>query len=133
MGPMKMDAGFTPLIRHRLVEQILGMKPIETYTSLIFDEMAIKPMSIYLRQHRRVFGSVNYGNYRKYLRERPGVIANRLLCFVLKGIFTNYTIPVSYFFVRQLKAEDLVVMIRNILKELEAIGFRVTRLVGDDL
>jgi hypothetical protein len=94
--------------------------------------MAIKAMCVFVKNHGRLIGSVNYGKYGKYLNQNRTAMANRLLCFVLKGISTNYTVPVAYFFVRQLNAQDLVKLITNILKELEAIGFRVIRLVADD-
>jgi len=50
----------------------------------------------------------------------------------MKGISTNLTTLVAYFFVRQLKAEDLVKLIEAILNKIEQIGFKVIRLVADD-
>ena len=129
---MTMEAGVTTLIRTRLINQFKELSTIETYASLIFDEMAIKPMSVHLKNKGRAYGDVNYGSYKYLVKQKRGVLANRLLCFVMKGISTNFRIPVAYFFVRQIKAETLVVIIKNLLRELEEIGFRIIRLVGDD-
>jgi len=136
LGPMSMDVGMTPVIRwERLAFQLKELSHIEKYCSMIFDEMAIKPISTFVKQKGQMYGSVNFGRYRRKLKLKcfkSTELANRLLWFVLKGLSTNYRIPVSYFFVRKLKSEDLVKLITCTLEELEDIGYRVIRLVGDD-
>lgn len=92
--------------------------------------MAIKPKLIHLKQKGRIFGNVNFGNWLNY-RKEP--LANRLLCFVMKGLSSFYEIPVAYFLVRCLTGQQLIILIKKIVAELENIGFKVVRLVADDL
>ena len=86
LGPMSMEVGLTPLIKTRLQAEIQQMTPVETFCSLIFDEMAINAQYIYLRQRGRIFGSVNFGKYGRFLKKTRETSANRLL-FRVEGDF----------------------------------------------
>lgn len=60
-------------------------------------------------------------------------LANRLLCFVMSGLTRPYRIPVAYFFTCQLNAEALQKFALHVITQVEQIGFKVTRLVTDNL
>jgi hypothetical protein len=81
IGPMTMQAGMTTTIVQRLQEEFKQLSPLETYSSLIFDEMAIKA-STFVRQYGQIFGQVNFGNYRRLIKHKKDMLANRLLCCV---------------------------------------------------
>ncbi|KAL3187023.1 hypothetical protein MRX96_026116 [Rhipicephalus microplus] len=92
--------------------------------------MSIQKKVIYDRQVDRIFGLVDID----CKPQAGGVtkIANMLLCFVLRGLFTAYVIPVGYFFTRNLKHDRLHSRTFNMLKALEDVGFFVVRIVTDN-
>lgn len=60
-------------------------------------------------------------------------VAIRLLCFVLKGLSTAYTIPVGYlFFTRCFNNDKLSSITTEVMKAAEQVGFCVTRSVADN-
>ncbi|KAG0430367.1 hypothetical protein HPB47_022746 [Ixodes persulcatus] len=56
-------------------------------------------------------------------------VANRLLCFVLRGLSTTYVIPVGYFFTRNLKHDQLRIITLSVMKAVEESGFWIVRIV----
>jgi hypothetical protein len=95
-------------LKQRLTEQKEHLKPEELLCSLIFDEMAIKPVLKYVEHTDRYIGQVTYGKCLRlaYRRVQQFQLAHRLLCFMLKGLSTSYRISVAYFFTRQLEGEE---------------------------
>ncbi|KAH7933135.1 hypothetical protein HPB49_009069 [Dermacentor silvarum] len=59
-------------------------------------------------------------------------VANRLLCFILRGLSTPHVIPVGYFFTRCLKGEQLSNITAEVMKLTEEAGFRIVRIVTDN-
>ncbi|XP_077508836.1 uncharacterized protein LOC144120337 [Amblyomma americanum] len=92
--------------------------------------MAIAQKVFYDRDVDKVFGLVDVGST-EHTTTVPQV-ANRLLCFVLRGLSTPYVIPVGYFFTRCLKNDKLHSMTMEIMKTVEELGFRVARIVTDN-
>lgn len=125
------EIGVTSLITERLRAefQVLQVQQ-EIFCSLIIDEMAIQQKVMYDRQVDKVFGLVDMGPEQR--SSTTPEVANRLLCFVLRGLSTAYVIPVGYFFTRCLRSEQLLCMTKTVIKAVEEVGFRVTRIVTDN-
>lgn len=128
------EIGVTPLIKERLRVEVEGLSvEQEQFCSLIIDEMSIQQKVIYDRQIDKMFGLVDVGSEdgpEQYSTTTPQG-ANRLLCFVLRGLSTRYVIPVGYFFTRCLKGDQLYFMTLEVMKAIEA-GYRVVRVVTDN-
>lgn len=133
MGHSTGEVGVTSLIKERLrVERKELCVAQEGYCSLIIDEMAIAQKVIYDRQVDKIFGLVDMGPGGEEASGTTPQVANRLLCFVLRGLSTSYVIPVGYFFTRCLKNDKLFSMTLEVLKAVEDVGFLVTRVVTDN-
>lgn len=65
-------------------------------------------------------------------RSRATKVANRLLCFVLRGLSTAYVIPVGYFFTRNLKHDQLRIFTLSVMEVVEEAGFRILRIVTEN-
>lgn len=115
VGHLTGGIGVTSLIKERLCIEFKGLTvEQEAFCSLIVDEMAIQQRVIYDRQVDKLFGFVDRGE-EEHSTAVPQV-ANRLLCFVIRGLSTSYIIPVGYFFTRCLKGDQLFSMTMEVLK-----------------
>ncbi|KAL3173844.1 hypothetical protein MRX96_041392 [Rhipicephalus microplus] len=125
------EIGVTSLITERLRAEFQALQvEQEIFCSLIIDEMAIQQKVMYDRQLDKVFGLVDMGPEQQSCATPE--VANRLLCFVLRGLSTAYLLTVGYFFTRCLRSEQLRSMAMNAMKAVEDVGFRVTRIVTDN-
>ncbi|KAL3205600.1 hypothetical protein MRX96_040730 [Rhipicephalus microplus] len=125
------EIGVTSLITERLHAEFQALQvEQEIFCSLIIDEMAIQQKVMYYRQLDKVFGLVDMGLEQQSCATPE--VANRLLCFDLRGLSTAYVITVGYFFTRCLRSEQLRSMAMNVMKAVEDVGFRVTRIVTDN-
>jgi len=127
MGPIDYSAGMTSSIIQRLSEESHTLTRIERHCSIIFDEMSVKPMLNYVRRAGRFIGYANVGR-----AAETRMLADRLLCFVVKGLNTNYRIPVAYYHTRQLSGEELSELIESTIIQVENCGFFVVRVVCDN-
>jgi len=127
LGPTDFTTGVTSSILQRLHEEVSKLSRIERHCSLIFDEMSVKPMLVYARGAGRLIGYANAGG-----AKNRNYLADRLLCFILKGLNTNYRIPIVYYHTRQINGEELAKLILSTLKVAEDNGFLVTRVVCDN-
>lgn len=136
IGNVSCDTGITPLIRERLKNEIKNLNPHEKYVSIIVDEMAIKSQMQYDSKLDVFLGQEDVSKHvQKSCNESSGKkvqLANSMLFFMIQGLSTNYRIPVAYFFSKQLCGRDLHALTLNVLKEVEAIGFSVVRIVADN-
>jgi hypothetical protein len=123
--------GITTLIRQRLmIEAAKYQDPKERMVSLISDEMAIKDRMCYSRTEDMFHGLENTSN-ENYIGKKPH-LANKLLCFVIHGFCTKYTIPAAYYFSRSITGKRLYEITKNILQVVTGCGFNIIRLVGDN-
>ncbi|KAL3234657.1 hypothetical protein MRX96_022621 [Rhipicephalus microplus] len=121
----------TSLITERLGAEFQALQvEQEIFCSLIIDEMAIQQKVMYDRQLDKVFGLVDMGPEQQSCATPE--VPKRLLCFVLRGLSTAYVITVGYFFTRCLRSEQLRSMTMTVIKAVEDVGFRVTRIVTDN-
>ncbi|KAL3193012.1 hypothetical protein MRX96_058518 [Rhipicephalus microplus] len=131
VGSYTGETAVTSLIRERLQVERQGLpSEKEPYCSLIIDEMSIQQKVICNRQVDRIFRLVDID----CIPQAGGAteIANRLLCFVLRGLSTACPIPVGYFFTRHLKYDRLRSLTFNVLKAVEDAGFFVVHIVTDN-
>jgi hypothetical protein len=56
-----------------------------------------------------------------------------MLCFVIHGLSTKYTIPAGYFFHLSLTTNELYSLTKNVLQLLSDCGYIVLRLVTDNI
>ena len=127
MGPFTGELGITPLIKERLKEEASNLNDFEKFCSLIVDEMAIKPSLIYDAKVDSYFGfQTNTEN------KSSRLLVNRLLCFMINGLFSKHCIPCGYFFPKQLTGKELHDLTLNVIKEVEESSFRLMRVVTDN-
>lgn len=133
LGKSTGEVGVTRSIRARLAMERKFLKDCEAHVSIQVDEMSLKAKRKLNKQWDKLVGAVDTGGILK--RKRNGnrhLLANRLLAFVINGLSTSFKIPVAFFFVKQLTAEDLFQLTEHVLEEVEGLGFRVERIVGDN-
>lgn len=154
VGNIDCNTGVTPLIKEGLRLEAENLKDEEKFSSLIIDEMYIKSQLQYDKKLDNFFGSndvkihvaritdtskecsstnetVDETSPEKKRKKEPE-LANNLLCFLLVGLSTQYRLPVAFFFSRQLCGKDLFVLTKHVLAEVEAIGFKIVRIVTDN-
>jgi hypothetical protein len=56
------EVGFTSLVEKRIQEEVKKLEEIHKTGSIAIDEMTIKPMLKYKRNHGQFFGKVDMGN-----------------------------------------------------------------------
>ena len=123
--------GQNELIKKRLCTEIAQLsQPIERVCSLILDDMSITEKLHYSRSEDRIYG-LDTSKPEKTIGEKPKV-ANKMLCFVIHGLSTRYTIPTGYFFHSTLTADELYSLTKNVLQFVTDCGFIVLRLVTDN-
>ena len=123
-------AGSNQLIRDRLRAEISQLHvPIERLCSLIVDDMSIKERMQYSRAEDCIFGLDNCSS--NVVGKKPE-IANKMLCFVMHGLSTKYTIPAGYFFHSTMTTDKFLNLTMQVLRLLTDCGFIVLRLVTDN-
>lgn len=137
IGNVSYDTGITPLIKERLKNEINNLSPHERYGSIIVDEMAIKSQMLFDKKKDDFLGQEDVSKHVQKSRDiqtpaKKVQLANNMLFFMLQGLSTNYRIPVAYFFSKQLCGRDLHALTLSVLKEVEAIGYFVIRIVTDN-
>lgn len=102
-----------------------------TYVALSFDEMAMRQHVQYLHYKKKFSGFINFGTQEDY--QDPLPIAKNVIVIMLNALNMKITLPVAYFFITTLIAEEKAIMIATILKALTNIGVRVISLTSDGL
>ncbi|XP_063239296.1 uncharacterized protein LOC134540457 [Bacillus rossius redtenbacheri] len=124
------ETGITSVIKERLIYEVSNLNHSEEKLgSLIIDEMAIKAKVSYDRNLDQFLG------YSEAEIEEMGVsdkIANRLLCFMFRGLSTPIRIPVAFYFTRQLTGPQLCKLTKKVIEEVEETGFEILRIVTDN-
>lgn len=120
-----MDASLHTL--KKLVDETDGT----IYVSIAFDEMSIRCLVQWLDHKKKFSGFINYGT--REFEGDPLPIATNALVVMLNGINVRVTIPVAYYYITTLIAEEKAIMIASILKTLTDIGIRVMSVTSDGL
>lgn len=125
--------GFTlcsmDILRAKIEE--LKTKNVQPTVSLIFDEMAIRKQSLYDPVEKDFKGHVTAG--RPVDHEMCTPLAKDALVLMVSGIQDEFKIPIAYFFINGLCAEEKAAMINEALFRLNQIGAIVTSIVFDGL
>lgn len=123
--------GVTNLMVQRLSAEYKNLaSDQDAHCSIIIDEMAIQEKFVYDKQVDPLFGLVDTDS--AALVSGPPVVANKLSCFVLRGLATACVIPATHSLVCCLKHEQLLDMVTAVIRAVEEAGFSVVRLVTDN-
>lgn len=127
------NAGFTDTafqILKKMSEEYKAIgKPI--CVSLAFDEMAIRTLVQWHHHLKKFGGFINFGT--KEFEEDALPIAKNALVIMLNGINVKLTIPIAYFFITTLIAEEKSIFIASVVKALTNIGIKVVNMTSDGL
>jgi hypothetical protein len=77
------------------------------------DEMTIKPVLKYKRNHGRYFGKVNY---------ESGRLANKILAYFFTGLHKRLKIPLAFFLLNKLKVEEQTKLTLHTMAIVESFG-----------
>ena len=130
VGKSLEEVGFTTLVEKRIQEEVKKLEEIDKIGSIAIDEMTIKPMLKYKRNHGRFFGKVDMGNV---ARDESGRLANKVLAYVYTGLKKRINIPLAFFLVNKLKAEEQTKLTLYAVTKAESLGLRIERLSMDNL
>ena len=64
-------------------------------------------------------------------QEEEPVLANKMLCLLLRSLVKNIKIPVAYYFVKSATSHDLLNYFQVVLTLVEDVGYKVVRVVTD--
>lgn len=107
------DAAFQTL--KELADQF-GAKNEKVYVSVTFDEMSIRQHVQWLHFKKKFSGFVNFATL---LEENdPLPIATHVIVIMVNGINVKFTLPVAYFFISTLIAQEKAILIASILRTL---------------
>lgn len=104
-----------------------GTEPI---CALIFDEMAIKKHLQWSCVQKKFVGTISHG-FRPESTDVP--LAKEALVFMVNGINFNITIPLAYYFIKRLKSDEKIVLLKSIISAIRSCGVRVLSLTFDNL
>lgn len=103
---------------------------VEPVCALIFDEMALKKHLQWSCMQKVFLGPINYG-FRPESSEVP--LAKEAIVFMVNGFNFNTTLPLAYYFINRLNAEEKVVLLKNIITAIRNCGVRVLSVTFDNL
>lgn len=127
------ESGVTPLMKERLKEEAKHLKDEAQLCSLVIDEMAISSKYIYDRKMGCFFGQETAKEETSKGGDATNVVlANKVLCFVVTGLSTSYTIPCGFFFTNRLSGKLLHRLTVQVRTEVEKCGLKVVRIVTDN-
>ena len=98
-GKSRGEVGFTSLVEKRILEEVKKLDEVEKFGTIAVDEMTIKPMLKYKRNHGRHFGKVDMGDV---VTDESGRLANKVLAYVFTGLHKRLKIPLVLFLVNKL-------------------------------
>lgn len=103
---------------------------MELLTTLAFDEMSIRQHVQWLEHEKRFSGLITYG-IRDVHEEIP--VAKHALVFMLNGINLEFSIPVAFYFIVGLYANEKSKLIVDIITTFTNIGVRIANITFDGL
>lgn len=103
---------------------------IEPCVAIIFDEMAIRKAVKWHDPEKTFVGHITYG-FRPEDSHLP--VANNALVFMLNGINFDICIPMARYFIKSLKTEEKVALLKDVIVEVTQLGVRVLTVTFDGL
>lgn len=101
------------------------------FVALSFDEMSIRKHVQYLHPKRKFAGFINFGSL--HHGEEPLPVASHAIVIMLNALNMKLTLPIAFFFITDLIAEEKAILIASIVKTITDIGIRVMSLTSDGL
>lgn len=123
-------AGIRPGINKKIFTQLKkrtqNMKDSEKLCMVLFDEISLTPHFDHNRKRDSISGFITNGT------DTKRNIADHALVFMLRGVIKNYKQPIAYTFCRgTTPKEELKMLLKNIITELQECGFIVVATVCD--
>lgn len=100
----------------------------EFFCSLALDEVYIQRHVTWSEAQKKFLGFITYGR-KDENGELP--VANQALVFLLTGINVEFSIPMAYFFIKSLKADEKSILIMEIIKTITLAGGKVINVTFD--
>lgn len=127
------DGGFHQMAMTTLndITQELRMAGEKLYVALSFDEMATRQHVQYIHHKKKISGFINFGTQEDDGDPLP--IAKNAIVIMLNALNMQLTIPIAFFFITTLIAEEKAILVATVLKALTDIGVRVVSMTSDGL
>lgn len=121
-----LQPGIMPFLINHIKDKVPKMTRDERHCLVMWDEMSLKAHLHYDASKDEITGFEDWGNV------RTSHIADHALVFMIKGIFGNCKLPLTYNFCKSsTKNEQLAHCIKDVLKALGTIGLIVVATVCD--
>lgn len=101
------------------------------FAALSFDEVAIRQHVQYVHCKKKFNGFINFGTLDDVNKPLP--VAKNAMVIMLNAINIKLTLPIAFFFITTLIAEEKAIMVATGLKALTSIGVRVVSITSDGL
>lgn len=106
-------------------------KGLTITVAISFDEMSMRKHVQWLHHKKKFAGFINFGTLYEENEALP--VANNVIVIMLNGINVKLTLPIAYFFITTLIAEEKAILIATITNTLTNIGIRVKTITSDGL
>lgn len=101
-----------------------------THASLAFDEIYIRRHIHWIHESKTWFGYITHG---QLTDQNKLPIANQVLVFMVTILGQCVSIPVAYYAINKLNADEKKYLLLEVLSELTRIGIKVTNITFDGL
>lgn len=126
------EVGVTPLVIKRMNLEAEKLCEMEKKGTIAIDEMTLAQMEKWVRHLQKNIGTVDMGGIVD--PSDPTQLASRMLAFVFVGLSTKIRIPVAFFLVDKLTADQLHQLTNAVVTQIEnETSFKIVRLVTDNL
>ena len=120
------DTGINPIIIQHVKEKTVRMKHVDKLTVVLWDEVSLAPQLHYDHTTDKIIGCEDWE------LNRTGNIADHALVFMIKGIISNWKLPVAYYFSKcQTSTHQLMHCIKSVVKAIEETGLIILCMVCD--
>ncbi|VEN50724.1 unnamed protein product [Callosobruchus maculatus] len=127
LSSVPFNCGLIKPVMDYLKLQSEQMDELDKCCTLIFDEVSLASGLYYDSNKQTIFGYENLG----FLGRSRGT-ANHSLVLMIRGIKTNYKMPVAFFFTKNSIATDkLKQIIIHLIEEIQSVGFNIVATVCD--
>lgn len=116
----------------------LKQKAIEANTNgkevlavIMFDEVAIRKQVEFDEHNNKTTGQINFGTNSNDTEEP--IYAKEALVFMVTGVNESFKIPVAYFLIARITAEEKAALIKEIILLVSKTGVKVVGLVFDGM
>lgn len=127
LGTVPFHTGINEPIFNQLKGTIGKMKKLDTYCSILFDEISLQPSLFYNQKQDSIIGFTDNGS-----SQRQPIIADKAMVFMARGIHKKWKQPLAYYFNSGgMKAPQIVQCLRDVVRAAGAAGLTVVSTVCD--